>query len=143
MEAKELKPVEPMPSSLSVKVTETSLAELSQQRKLLKTFINRQLTRDIDYGIIPGTPKPSLYKPGAEKIANIFQLGSRVVKTERVIDVQNNFAMFEVAIEVFHLPTGKAIAQCVGVCNSHEKKYKERAKYEKDDNGRKTFVGME
>lgn len=143
MEAKELKPIESMPSSLSVRVTQNSLAELGEQRKLLKTFINKQLTRDIDYGIIPGTPKPSLYKPGAEKIANIFQLGSRVVKTDRVIDVANNFAMFEVTVEVFHLPTGKPISQCVGVCNNHEKKYKERAKYGKNDRGQREFIGME
>lgn len=36
-----------------------------------------QLTRDTDFGVIPGTKKPSLYKAGAEKIATNYGLCQR------------------------------------------------------------------
>lgn len=144
MEAKELQAIESMPSSLSVRVTEGSLTELGQQRALLRTFIKKQLTKDIDYGIIPGTPKPSLYKPGAEKIANIFQLGSRIVDRSNTVDIKNNFAMFSVTVEIYHLPSGKAISQCEGVANSQEVKYKERSKKEfNQQTNRREVVGKE
>jgi hypothetical protein len=38
--------------------------------------------------------------------------------------------MFAITIEIFHLPTGRSVAQCEGICNSHEKKYKERQTYD-------------
>lgn len=113
-------------SALSVNFTATAVAELSNQRKMLRQFISSQLKAGVDYGIIPGTKKPTLYKPGAEKLANLFHLGSRIVNTEREFDRKENFAMFTYTVEVFHLPTGKVISQCQGSANSQEKKYKTR-----------------
>lgn len=117
-------------TNLSVNLTDRALSALGEQRSQLKKFISSQLEKDVDFGIIPGTKKPSLYKPGAEKVANIFQLGSRIVKSERTIDVKENFAMFATTVEIFHLPTGKAIAQCEGIANSQEKKYATRMNYQ-------------
>lgn len=113
-------------TGLSVHVNSGSLQQLTEQRNLLRQFIKQNLTKDVDYGVIPGTPKDSLYKPGAEKIANIFQLGSRIIDKDKTLDLKENFAMFSITVEVFHLPTGKAIAQCEGVANSQEVKYRER-----------------
>lgn len=39
---------------------------------LTKAAVN--IDRDIDFGVIPGTKKPSLYKSGAEKIVMAYQL---------------------------------------------------------------------
>lgn len=116
-------------TSLSVNIDTKALSSLSNQRSQLRQFIKNELQKDSDYGIIPGVKKESLYKPGAEKLANIFQLGSRIVKTDKEIDLEKNFAMIAVTVEVFHLPTGKAISQCEGICNSQEKKYKTRKNY--------------
>lgn len=117
-------------TDLSVQLNSTAIASLKAQREQLRSFITSQLRKDNDFGIIPGTPKNSLYKPGAEKIANLFQLGSRILKQDRDVDVKNNFAMFSVLVEVFHIPTGKSISQCEGICNSREKKYHMRSVYE-------------
>lgn len=35
------------------------------------------LARDVDFGVVPGTKKPSLYKSGAEKIVMAYQLMTR------------------------------------------------------------------
>lgn len=122
--------------SLTVQLANNAVVSLNNQRAHLKNFIGSQLVKDSDFGVVPGTNKSSLYKPGAEKLANIFQLGTRVLKNDKQIDFANNFAMFEVTIETFHIPTGKSISQCTAIANSQEVKYRSRAKYEYDQKTR-------
>lgn len=111
--------------NLAVELTSSAVSALSNQRIQLKEFIKNQLVKDVDYGRIPGTAKDTLYKPGAEKIANIFQLGSRIVDVQKEVSFEPPaFAMFTYRVEMFHLPSGKIISQCEGSCNSEEKKYK-------------------
>lgn len=111
---------------LSVRFSDTAVQAMKVQREQLKSFVKSQMIEGVDFGLIPGTQKPSLYKPGAEKLCNIFQLGSRIVGEPIVVmdrDPANAFAMFTYTVEVFHIPSGKAIAQCQGSANSNEKKY--------------------
>lgn len=121
-------------SNLSVKFTDKAISDLQVQRQQLVKFVGSQLKKDVDYGIIPGVKNPSLFKPGAEKLANLFQLGSRIVKTDRQVDIEKNFAMISHTVEVFHIPSGKVIAQCEGITNSQEKKWRDKAVYK---NGQK------
>lgn len=115
----------PEPNKLSVQLTDGAVAALGVQREQLRKFVSSQLKKDSDYGTIPGTPKPTLYKPGAEKLANIFQLGTRIIDTQKEVNFEPpQFAMFTYTVEIYHLPSGKAIAQCQGSANSEEKKYK-------------------
>src|ERR1044071_9084684 len=51
------------------------------------TFSKSILKMDLDYGVIPGTPKPSLYKPGAEKLRLVYGLGSEQECTEKTVDM--------------------------------------------------------
>lgn len=116
-------------TNLSVRFNDKAIADLHDQREKLYNFVKSQLRKDVDYGIIPGVKKECLFKPGAEKLANLFQLGSRIIKTEREVDIEKNFAMISHVVEIFHLPSGKAIAQCEGITNSQEKKWRERKDY--------------
>lgn len=107
-------------------VTRADFEALSEQRKMLLEFVAKQLRKETDYGVIPGTPKPSLYKPGAEKLARLFGLGIKLGLTDKTIDKSQNFAMFTYKAEIVHLKSGQMIAECEASCNSQEKKYKER-----------------
>lgn len=111
-------------TDLSVAFTDNAVAALGVQRKRLQEFVQTQLKPGLtrDYAVIPGTNKPSLLKPGAEKLANIFQLGSRIVSMEKDVDPIMQFAMFTCTMELFHIPTGKVICQCQGSANTMEKK---------------------
>lgn len=111
-------------------ITEAGVKEISERKKLLAKFIRKEMKPDIDFGIIPGTQKASLFKPGAEKLARLFGLGVRIVDSQKEIDLHQNFAMFTYRMEAYHLATGVVVAQCEGACNSFEKKYKDRAVYE-------------
>jgi hypothetical protein len=110
--------------SLSLEINSRAVEALNYQRDQLKAFIKGQLSEGVDFGKIGGMPKPTLLKPGAEKLAKIFQLGSRIKNEEKEIDREHGFAMFTYTIEIFHLPTGKAISECQGSANSEEKKYR-------------------
>lgn len=110
-----------------IEVMEMQSAQaIQQQRDRLKEFIKNQLKEDTDWGIIPGTTKPSLYKPGAEKLAKLFNLGASIVDKSREISFEKKVGYYSYTIEITHLATGSVIAQCEGSANSLEKKYKHR-----------------
>lgn len=113
-------------TSLAVNFDEHALRRLTDQRNGLRKFISSQLSQDVDFGVIPGTQKPTLFKPGAEKLANLFQLGMRIVREDKDLDMQKGWAMFTYTVELIHLPTGTSVSQCQGSANSHEKKFKSR-----------------
>jgi hypothetical protein len=119
----------PESRNLSVQFTDRAVETMKEQRERLKQFVNSQLKTGInaDFSVIPGTNKPSLLKPGAEKLANLFQLGSRIIDKDQTIDRDSGFAMFSYRIEIFHIPTGNVIAQCEGSANSEERKFKGRS----------------
>lgn len=67
-----------------------SVDAVVQRVNIIREIIQKVLVRDVDYGIIPGCgDKPSLYKPGAEKIAMTFQLHPRykvkAIRSEKAI----------------------------------------------------------
>jgi len=47
------------------------LSEMKQKLDLVQKFFKDIMVKDVDYGVIPGTQKPSLYKPGAEKLCEL------------------------------------------------------------------------
>jgi hypothetical protein len=84
-----------------------------------------------DYGVIPGTKKKSLLKPGAEKLLRLFGLGARNRLADKEFDRVANFAMYTYRCEVYHLRTNVVIAECEGSVNSQEVKYRERTVWRK------------
>lgn len=119
---KESAPVQIFNSSLPV--TREMLNNLKDQRALLSEFVSSQLRKDNDYGVIPGTKKASLFKPGAEKIRSLFGLNVRLECTFQTIDRDQNFAMFTYKASVYK--NDNLISECEGSTNSQEQKYKER-----------------
>ncbi len=52
--------------------------ELAVERyNAVTEFVSRVLRKDVDYGVIPGTEKRTLLKPGAEKLTTFFGLSTR------------------------------------------------------------------
>ena len=57
-----------------LRVPEGGLEQLKQIPERLNEIFKSVMQKDTDYGTIPGTPKPSLWKPGSELLANYFGL---------------------------------------------------------------------
>lgn len=119
-------------------ITRQDLDLLSDKRVLLKEFVSKQLVQgddsDGDFAIIAGCKKPSLLKPGAEKLMQLFGLGSRLTLTFKEIDHNGNFAMFVYKCEIFNLRTGITITECEGSANSKEKKWATKTEWVKRNN---------
>jgi hypothetical protein len=108
----------------TVVIPTRALADVKKQRQELAAYIKSELSEGVDFGTIPGCgSKPSLFKPGAEKLLNLFSLGSRIASSWRDIDHQNQRITVGYTMEVYHLASGKAISQCEGSANSMERKY--------------------
>lgn len=107
-------------------VTRQDLDSVKERIGLLKEFVRTQLVKNTDYGQIVGTMAPSLYQPGAQKLARLFGISIEKECTERQIDREKNFAFFAYKATATHSRTGTVLATCEGSCNSQEKKYARR-----------------
>lgn len=100
-------------------------SELVKRLEVIKGAMQTAMVAGVDYGKIPGTDKPTLLKPGAEKLAVLFQL-----------DVQTTFEKdwgpgdhltVDANAVVFHMPTGLRVGSGAGLCTTREKKYAKRS----------------
>ncbi len=86
-------------------------------------FTKSILKKDLDYGEIPGTQKPSLYKAGAEKLRFVYGLGIEFDNLDKIIQQGDSpFVSFTYRCTVRN-KNGNIISQCEGNCNSAEPKF--------------------
>ena len=104
------------------------------RRQAVIDYTRALMVSGVDYGKIPGTgDKPTLLKPGAEKLASLFGLSPRFEIIEREMDwtgQQHGGEPFFYMQYRCTLTRGDLVAgQGVGSCNSWEKKYRWRNVY--------------
>jgi len=100
-----------------------SLAEIRERVNLVQEVMRGIMKKDTHYGTIPGTPKPTLYKPGAEVLCVTF----RIAQEYQIIDLSDALtARFRVTCMGKHQVTGIVLGEGVGECSSAEEKYKWR-----------------
>lgn len=85
-------------------------------------FSKSILKSNLDYGEIPGTNKPSLFKPGAEKLAFVYGLGAEIECVDKIVDIDRPFIDYTYRCTV-KTKSGQIKAQCEGSCNSLEPKF--------------------
>lgn len=96
------------------------------RRKEFNDWVNTQLRDGIDYGNIPTVDKPTLFKPGAEKIVQLFGCLPDTVVTHRESDAATGYLYLEVTVELISLQTGLKVGAGIGSCSSFESKYRWR-----------------
>lgn len=105
---------------------QVQLMQLAQKRA---TEIKRALmTNDVHYGVIPGTDKPTLMKPGAEVLLQAFGFAASYLT-----DVQNGDGVTAPPFRVItrcliHIGTtdGPVVAEGIAEANTWEKKHRRR-----------------
>jgi hypothetical protein len=105
--------------------------ELAVERyNTITEFVSRVLRKDVDYGVIPGTEKFTLLKPGAEKLTTFFGLSTRFEIIERIEDwtgVEHEGEPFFYYLYRCQLFRGDLlVAEADASCNSRETKYRYR-----------------
>lgn len=101
-----------------------SIQSLTRQVDLIQEVMKKVMREGEHYGKIPGTNKPTLLKPGAEKLNVTFRLGPSYTIIEKIRD--DDFIAYTVRCDLTHIPTGTLVASGIGSCNSKETKYRYR-----------------
>lgn len=99
---------------------EMSFEQLTARVQKIEQAIAKVLKPGVDVGVIPGTQKPSLLKPGAEKLAMLFLLDSEY-QNEKVFD--GNHLTVHSTCTLYHIPTGRRVGSGSGMCSTRESKY--------------------
>ena len=110
-----------------VNFDETAMApEAIQNQVNVIQKVMKQVMKDGEhYGKIPGCgDKPTLLKPGAEKLSTTFRLAPayQITKTE----LTGGHREYEIVCSLRHIPTGQMVGEGVGLCTSMESKYRWR-----------------
>ena len=90
----------------------------------LDRLLREVLRAGVDYGVIPGTDKPTLLKPGAEKIIGMLNCQADSTVVEKVEDYSEGFFAYTIRVDVKHRGTGQIVGSGLGACNSREKRYR-------------------
>lgn len=109
-----------------------SMAVALQRYNMTVEFTKQIMRPGVDYGVVPGTGnKPTLLKPGAEKLCSFFGLSPVFVPVETVQDWSGAehdgeaFFLYRYRCELYR--NGTMIGSGVGSCNSWEVKYRYRS----------------
>lgn len=129
MQQNQLQTIEHQSYIAKVQVTPEQALEAYRS---LKEITRQVLVKDTDYGVIPGTPKPSLFKPGAENLLRFYGLGHRIQLTEQVKDWDNGFFYFSYKVTVHRTNENGieyVLSESEGSANSKEKRYRNQDAY--------------
>ena len=102
-------------------VYQEALSATSHHYRTMVAFVQSQMQRDIDYGVIPGTKKPTLLKAGAEKLCRLFSLRPHIQLLDSVVDFDKPLFYFHYRCSLYR--GVEMVGEADGCCNSKEKKY--------------------
>lgn len=107
-----------------------TVQEAGARRASIVKFVQEIMVEGTDFGVIPGTQKPTLLKPGAEKLTTLFGLSSRFVLIDKIEDwdgaQHGGEPLFNYAYKCQLWHGALQISEGDGSCNSREKKYRFR-----------------
>lgn len=120
------------PLSLIQEIDTKMVTETLQKVKSLQATLKNILVNNHDYGTIPGCgDKPTLLKPGAEKILMAMGLTSTYELIEHTEDFKDK-GFFAYTVKCVLHKNGVKITEGLGHANSKEKKWAKEFVYEKD-----------
>jgi len=89
-----------------------------------KEFWKGYLVEGEDFGTIPGTPKPTLYKSGADKLCEIYRLADDYEIVHNAVDWEQGLFDYEIRCKLTR--DGRLITVGLGCCSTWESKYRFR-----------------
>jgi ribosomal protein L37AE/L43A len=103
-------------------------------------FVRSYLEEDTDFGTIPGTPKPTLFKAGADKLCELYGLSDQYRILAQVEDFNRVPELFDYTLECQLWRGDRLVSTGMGSCNSYESKYKLRDQQRKCPKCGKTAI---
>ena len=99
--------------------------QLARRLAVIEEAMRTTMKDGVDYGRVPGTDKPALFKPGAEKLSVLFGLDVQP-RNELVWGPGEHLTVISRAT-VHHAPTVTRLGYGEGICSSRESKYAYRS----------------
>ena len=88
-------------------------------------FTRQVMKSEKDYGTIPGAgSKPTLLKPGAEKLCSLFGLAPKFIPQDHIVDFDKGLFYLQYECQLYR--GTDMVGSGLGSCNSMEKKYRYR-----------------
>lgn len=110
-------------ASLSVEGGALTVAQIKARRTHIKAIMKELMEDGVHFGIIKGTDKPTLLKPGAELLMSTFQIDGQ----PQIEDLSSDDCIrYRVILRGIHSPSGISLGHGVGECSTDEEKYKWR-----------------
>lgn len=109
----------------------STLTEVGEWTREMDTFYRSLMQEGTDYGRIPGTPKPTLFKAGAELLAFRLHLDPHEELVSEELDRGERWYKAVVRFTLYDFVTGERRGDGLGTCHSWESKYR----YRKDADG--------
>lgn len=128
--------------------------QMLEAQNEVRALVAKALTADRDYGVIPGTQKPTLLKPGAERINAAYGLAAEYAVVEKEVDhdrpvhyvkrtwewgerrgekiwtetpgQSEGLYRYVVECRLIHRASGAVVGQGIGSCSTMESKYIDR-----------------
>jgi len=102
--------------------SELTVEDLVSQVRKIQTVMGAVMKDGEHYGVIPGTKtKPTLLKPGAEKLCLLFRLDPEYELIERL--KEGDHLTITARCVLFHAPSGQRRGSGLGSCSTREAKY--------------------
>ena len=101
-----------------------AMAATTQHYQVMVAFVKAQMQKDIDYGVIPGTRKPTLLKPGSEKLCRLFNLRPHMELLNSIVDFEKPLFYFHYRCSLYR--DSEMVGEADGCCNSMEVKYQKQ-----------------
>lgn len=103
-----------------------AVADIISHVALVQEVMRAVMKEGVHYGTIPGTPKPTLYKAGAEVLCMAF----RIADTYEIEDLSTEHSVrYRVTCIGTHQINGITLGTGMGAASSGEEKYKWRKAY--------------
>ncbi len=119
-------------STESAVAMQARLNDMKSKLTIVQDFFKKIMVKDEDYGTIPGTGKPTLYKPGAEKLLEIYNYAPTIKDKKEERDRNTGYYQAQVVVAIVNRNTGMIIAEGVGEASSYESKYRYRWVFENE-----------
>lgn len=98
-------------------------AEIKANVNRLQEVMKAVMIKDVHYGVIPGTQKPTLYKAGSEKILSTFRIA-----VELDVEDLSTADAYRYRVKARGvIPSGEIVGCGIGECSTDEEKYRWRS----------------
>lgn len=103
---------------------ERSVDDVRRQVSKIQELMRSVMHDGEHYGTIPGTNKPSLFKPGAEKLCFVFRLAPLFEITQT--DISGGHREYRIICRLKAIGTETIVGEGAGMCSTMESKYRYR-----------------